>query len=177
MLTSHFETGFLVGYQRLVEGRRPDAAWVHLGFAASPGYGERLTAAHPELAPLWSALAAGPLVPAALDGLSRPAALEADLRLGPIMRARLVPDGPLWRLAPEDPAPTPRLLQEDLDEAARDRQVRGFLGIRAYLDATLACEQHFSDLAITRLDELAALVPGDERATELSSRCRGDAGN
>jgi hypothetical protein len=177
LLTSHFETGFLVAYQRLVEGRRPDAAWVHLGFAAAPGYGERVTAAHAELAPLWSALAAGPLVPAALDGLPRPAALEADLRLGPIMRARLVPDGPLWRLAPEDPAPTPRLMLEDLDEAARDRQVRGFLGLRAYLDATLACEQHFSDLAITRLQELDALVPDDQRAAALASRCRGDAGN
>ena len=49
LFTHHFETGFLVGYQRFVEGARPDVAWVHLAFAGEPGYAARVRAAEPEL--------------------------------------------------------------------------------------------------------------------------------
>jgi hypothetical protein len=52
LFTHHFETGFLVGYQRFVEGARPDVAWTHLAFAAGPGYAERAALARPELGPV-----------------------------------------------------------------------------------------------------------------------------
>jgi len=50
LLTNHFETAFLVGYQRLVEARRPDVAWAHLAFVGGPGYAERVSLAEPDLA-------------------------------------------------------------------------------------------------------------------------------
>jgi hypothetical protein len=68
-------------------------------------------------------------------------------------------------------APPPRLPQTALAEAERDRQVRGFLGWRAYLDAGLACERGLGDLARVRLGELGALVPEDRRAQELAASC------
>jgi len=52
LLTSDFQTAFLTGYQRTVEGRRPDVAWAHLGFLAGPGYRARLAEREPRFAPL-----------------------------------------------------------------------------------------------------------------------------
>jgi hypothetical protein len=56
-------------------------------------------------------------------------------------------------------------------EAARDRQVRGFLGWRAYLDGAVACSQGLTDLAGTRLRELHDVLPSDERVQSLQTGC------
>ena len=66
------------------------------------------------------------------------------------------------------PAPLP---PETTAEAARNRQVRGFLGWRAYLDGAVACSQGLNDLATLRLGELHDLLPGDERLRTLQTGC------
>src|SRR5207249_4474748 len=97
LLTAHFESAFLVGYQRLVEGRRPDVAWAHLGFLGHPGAHQRLAAAEPAWQPLFaSGLAAQSF---ALLDRRRPLRLEPDPHLAPALRAHLVAAGATWKLA------------------------------------------------------------------------------
>ena len=175
LLTSHFETAFLLAYHRLVEGRRPDAAWVHLGSVRGPGYADRLGQAHPELAPALAAHRAGTLSPEVLLSLSRPVRIEPDEHLPPALRARLAPAGHLWQVAPAGTTPpdaglTPISADVRL-EALRDRQVRGFVGWRAYLDGTLACRLGLTATAAHRLHELNDLLPLDERAQRLLTAC------
>jgi len=175
LFTHHFETGFLVGYQRLVEGARPDVAWTHLAFAAGPGYAERAIAARPEL---------GPVIAAAIrkSGLSeqwtklddsRPVRIEPDAVTPPEVRRSLGPAGELWAPAKSASrvamAPLPAWV---LAEAAQDHQVRGYLAWRHYVDAVWSCELGFSERANKRLAELGRLVPGDERLRVLRMTCR-----
>lgn len=180
-LTSHFETGFLLSYQRAVEGRRPDVDWVHLGFVRGPGYAERLARARPTLAPLLNTHLRGPLLPEHLFALQRPALLEPDDHLHPRLRAVLAPAGILW-LATNRPSPTDSLgeLPEPplwpfppraFAEAARDRQVRGFFAFRAYGDATLACARGLPLAARLRVGELRRLLPEDARTKALVADC------
>jgi hypothetical protein len=56
-------------------------------------------------------------------------------------------------------------------EAARDRQVRGFFGFRAYGDAALACARGIADAARLRVGELQRLMPEDERTRALVAAC------
>ena len=172
LLTAYFETAFLVGYQRLVEGRRPDASWAHLGFVRGPGYADRIAAAAPALAPLVRAHQRGQLGLAAAAAVDdrHPLRFEPDEHLAPDLRARLVPGGATWALAAEG-APLPLLPAWALSEAAGDRQVRGFLAWRAYADATLACANRQLAFARRRLDDLRTLLPDDRRALDLRARC------
>jgi Protein of unknown function (DUF2723) len=178
LLTSHVESAFLVGYHRLVEGRRPDVAWAHLGFVRGPGYAERLRAAEPDLAPALAAHLQGPLSYRAVFDLDRrrPVRLEADEHLAPGLRARLVPAGLTWRLWPggdrpetgDGPEPPPAWA---LAEARADRQVRGYLAWRAYNDGLLACERGLRQAASLHLEVLARLLPEDSRALVLRAHC------
>ncbi len=182
LLTSYFETAFLLAYQRGVEGRRPDVAWAHLGFAAQPGYADRIGRAEPDLAPLLAAQAAGALDQGTVAALAarRPVRAEPDSQLKPALRDRLVPTelAGVWALAvdgvPASPTSSPAWpLSADLvAEAARDRQVRGFIGWRLYLDAELACARGFTDVATARLRQLDHLLPNDVRVAQLHQRCR-----
>jgi hypothetical protein len=171
LLTAHFESAFLVGYQRVVEGRRPDADWAHLGFLGHPGYRDRVVAAQPALRPLLdSRLALGPMVALAER---RPVRVESDEHLGREVRARLVPAASTWKLGdgrrPDHAITWPPALA--FEEAARDRQVRGFVAWRAYSDAILACENGLAEAARVHLSVLGRLLPRDERALALQGRC------
>jgi hypothetical protein len=170
LLTAHVESAFVASYQRVVEGRRPDVAWAHLGFLGHPGAHERLSAAEPALGPLL----AGPLSPASLGALDdrRPVRLEVDEHLPPEVRRRLVPDGLTWRL--DDG--THRYARTGSSsfvgpEAAADRQVRGYLSWRAYNDAALACANGLTEAARQRLSTLRDLVPQDRAAQALVGHC------
>jgi Protein of unknown function (DUF2723) len=175
LFTHHFETGFLVGYQRFVEGARPDVAWTHLAFAAGPGYAQRAVAARPEL---------GPVVDAAIrnTGLAeqwaklddtRPVRIEPDAVTPPKVRRTLGPAGELWTLARNtSPAAMSSLPAWVLAEAAQDRQVRGYLAWRHYIDAVWSCNLGFIERAHERFTELERLVPSDERFRALRSTCR-----
>ena len=174
LFTHHFETGFLVSYQRFVEGARPDVAWTHLAFAAGPGYAERAMAARPEL---------GPVLDAAIrrSGLAeqwtkldsvRPVRIEPDAVTPPDVRRTLGPAGDLWApvqsTSPARMSPLPAWV---LNEAAHDRQVRGYLAWRHYIDAVWSCDLGFSERARERFDELERLVPSDERLLALRATC------
>jgi hypothetical protein len=174
LLTADFEGAFLVGYQRVVEGRRPDVSWAHLGFVAGPGYSERLGRGDPGLAPLLASVRAG-LTPDVLEAVDErhPVRLEPDEHLPPAVRERLVPAGLTWRLGhsseaqPLEPPPA-----ASLAEAAADPQTRGFLAWRAYNDAAVACERRLRPAARAALQQLATLLPADGRARALAARCR-----
>jgi hypothetical protein len=176
LFTHHFETGFLVGYQRFVEGARPDVSWAHLPFAPNPSYAERVRAARPELAPVIDAYrtrAGLDDARASLDS-THPVRLEPDLAALAQTPSPLRPEGQLW--APRDSIPTaatwPRLDGAALAEAAHDRQVRAYLAWRRYLDAAYACQQGFRARAHERLAELDLLVPADERLRQLRQKCQ-----
>jgi len=175
LFTYHFETAFLVGYQRFVEGGRPDVAWAHLAFAPNPSYAARVRAAEPELAPVIDVYRShGDLAKAwsVLDARHR-VRLEPDPVTMPKVMSRMRPAGQLWALARGEPTAEawPPLGSAALAEAAHDRQVRAYLAWRRYLDAAFACQQGFRDRAHTRFAELEKLVPDDERLRELRQRC------
>jgi Protein of unknown function (DUF2723) len=169
LATGHFETASLVAYQRLVEGRRPDTDWVHLGFAGGPGYASRLAAARPALGPLLAAHAAGALDAATVQMLGRPVRFEAHNQLPASLREQLEPAGRLWAL-PGEGIGLSRLSEAVFAEAARDRQVRGYFAWRAYQDALLACHR-LPEVTGTRLGELERLVPEDRRLQALRLQC------
>ena len=172
VFTSHFETGFLLAYGRQVEGRRPDAAWVHLGFVGDPGYRGRAQAAYPELVAALDDHRRGRLSKSAFAPQGRPVLFEAETQLGPAVLGALFPDGHLWRLGAAGLAPPP-LAPKVFAEAAADRQVRGFFGWRTYLDARLACARAIRPLARLRLAELDRLLPHDRRTAALATSCKG----
>jgi hypothetical protein len=175
LFTHHFETAFLVGYQRFVEGARPDVAWAHLPFVPNPSYAQRLRAARPELAAIIDSYRAHGDLPAAwlvLDA-SRPVRVEPDTVTMARVQSSMVPRGQLW--GPRDGRAAaevwPPLDRAALAEATQDRQVRGYLAWRRFMDATYACRQGFRERAAERLAELGKLVPEDEKLRELRGRC------
>ena len=174
LLSNHFETAFLVGYQRLVEARRPDVAWAHLAFVGGPGYAERVSLAEPDLAPSLRAYREGDFsleVVRALDA-RRPVRIEADVAIPLALRKQLVPAGEFW--APSgggDSTPAP-LAPWLLAEAKSDPQARGYLGWRSYIDAVWACDNGVAERAHLRFAELESLMPSDARFRELKARCR-----
>jgi len=91
------------------------------------------------------------------------------------VRRTLAPAGALWApVGGAAPAPTEAWLPLDpwmLTEAAQDRQVRGYLAWRDYIDASWSCELGFHQRASARLAELQKLVPDDQRLAELSKKC------
>jgi hypothetical protein len=178
LFTSHFETGFLVGYQRFVEGARPDVAWAHLAFAAGPGYAERAVLAHPELAGVLAKAAASS---DASDGLigeldaldeRRPVRLEPSAVLPTSLRHSLGPNGELWSLAKNRSATAvPPLPSWMVAEASSDQQVKAYLAWRNYIDAVWSCELGLRERAAERFANLERLVPRDERFAELRAHC------
>jgi hypothetical protein len=175
LFTHHFETGFLVGYQRFVEGARPDVAWTHLAFASGPGYAERAVAARPELGPVMDAAIRHTALPepwATLDE-ARPVRIEPDAVTPLAVRRALGPAGELWapvrNTSQAAISPMPDWV---LGEAAQDRQVRGYLAWRHYIDAVWSCDLGFIERAHERFAELDRLVPDDERFRALRATCR-----
>jgi hypothetical protein len=175
LFTHHFETGFLVGYQRFVEGARPDVAWTHLPFVPNPSYAERLRAARPELAAVVEAHRDPTRLRSAWSILdaSRRVRVEPDAVTMPTIQSSMAPAGQLW--APIDSPSAgetwPPLDAAALAEAARDRQVRGYLAWRQYIDATFSCQQRYRDRMHERFAQLEKLVPSDERFQALRKRC------
>jgi hypothetical protein len=170
LLSADVETAFVVGYQRLVEGRRPDVDWAHLGFLAHAGARQRLADAAPDLLPLLRAPVSLATV-ARLDRL-RPVRLEVDEHLPPDLQPRVVPDGATWRLGPDrGPSRSSRPPALALTEAASDRQVRGFIAWRAYNDAVLACARGMGEVARQRLSTLHDLMPDDQLGRALTGQC------
>jgi hypothetical protein len=175
LFTHHFETGFLVGYLRFVEGARPDVGWAHLAFAKGRGYGERVRADQPALMPVVDAYRRHGDLLAALSELDRthPVRIEPDGVLAPAVRHGLGPAGDLWSLARNtSQAEGPTTPDWMLAEAARDRQVRGYLGWRNYVDARWSCELGLAERARARFAELEKLMPSDARFRELQAQCR-----
>lgn len=175
LFTHHFETGFLVGYQRFVEGIRPDVAWTHLAFAAGPGYAERALAARPELGPVVDAAILHAGLAEQLNKLdeTHPVRIEPDAVTPPEVRRTLGPAGEWWTPArstsPIAMAPLPTWV---LAEAAQDRQVRGYLAWHHYIDAVWSCELGFIERARERFAELERLIPSDDRFRALRANCR-----
>jgi len=175
LFSYHFETAFLVGYQRFVEGARPDVAWAHLPFAPNPSYAQRVRAARPELAGVLDAYRAQSGLSEALATLdrSRPVRSEPDVVSLTEPPVPLAPAGQLW--APAGQTVTaetwPPLDGAAMAEAAQDRQVRAYLAWRRYLDAGYACQRGLRDRARARFAELAQLVPQDTRFVELRKQC------
>jgi hypothetical protein len=174
LLTNHFETAFLVGYQRLVEARRPDVAWAHLAFVGGPGYAERSgSRAEPELAPSLQAYRRGDFSVEVLRALDarRPVRIEPDIALPQALRQQLVPTGELWAPSLSADSSVTTLAPWMLAEAKSDPQARGYLGWRAYIDAVWACDKHAAERARLRFAELERLLPSDARFKELKARC------
>jgi len=174
LLTSHFETGFLVGYLRLVEGMRPDVAWAHLAFVGDQGYRDRIRTSEPELVPVVEAYRDRSKLLAALAALDpkRPIRIEPEIMLGPEIRKGLGPVGELWSLAKNTSPTAPEpLLSWMVAEASRDRQVRAYLAWQSYLDARWSCDAGFIERAHDRFATLEQLVPSDQRFRELRERC------
>ena len=174
LLTNHFETAFLVGYQRLVEARRPDVAWAHLAFVGGPGYAERVSLAEPDLAPCLQAYRRGDSSVELLRALDaqRPVRIEADVVMPLDLRRQLVPAGELWAPSLGAESTVDALAPWMLAEAKSDPQARGYLGWRSYIDAVWACDNEDSDRAHLRFAELESLMPSDARFKELKARCR-----
>jgi len=174
LLTNHFETGFLVGYLRFVEGVRPDVAWAHLAFAKGIGYGDRIQDNQPELMPVIHAYRSGGDLLAVLADLDRTRAIriEPDGVLGARIRRGLGPAGELWSLAKNTSQEATAALPDwILGECARDPQVRAYLAWRNYVDARWSCELGLGERAHARFAELEKLVPQDERFRDLQKHC------
>jgi hypothetical protein len=174
LFTYHFETGFLVGYQRFVEGARPDVVWTHLAFAAGPGYAERAVEARPELGPVIDAAIrhTGLAEPWAKLDDTRPVRIEPDAVTPPEAHRALGPAGEWWAPARStSPAAMTPLPPWVLAEAAQDRQVRGYLAFRQYIDAVWSCDLGFIERAHKRFTELERLIPNDERFRALRAKC------
>jgi hypothetical protein len=174
LLTNHFETAFLVGYQRLVEARRPDVAWAHLAFVGGPGYAERVSLAEPDLAASLQAFREGRFSIKTLRALDarRPVRIEPDIVIAPTLREQLVPAGEFWAPSLVGESSPEALAPWMLAEAKSDPQARGYLGWRAYVDALWACDRHDAQRAHLRFAELEELMPSDARFKELKARCR-----
>ena len=173
LFTNHFETGFLVGYLRLVEGARPDIAWAHLAFAKGTGYADRIRASQPDLVPTIEAYRSGDLLSALAElDPHHTIRIEPDAVLAAEVRQGLGPAGELWSLAkntsPEAIEPLPAWVQ---GEAKDDRQVRAYLAWRNYIDARWSCDLGFAERAHARFAELEKLVPNDQRFRELLKNC------
>ena len=184
LLTGYFQTAFLVGYLRHVEGQRPDIAWAHLGFVRGPGYAERVFARDPDLGAFLAAFSASSATRPSLTDLARlrPVRVEVDLHLDADVLRRLHPSGLTWTFAPDDRPPRPvpdatarrRLtaLEANLSaEVEADRELRGFLAWRVFLDTDLACRNRLTLHAELGARRLAALVPEDRAARALIARC------
>jgi hypothetical protein len=171
LFTNHFETAFLVGYQRLVEASRPDVAWAHLAFVGGPGYGERMVVAQPDLAGVLQAYRDRHLTLDVLGPLDtrRPVRIEADVMLPPELRRQLVPVGDFWGTSGRDPLPP--LSPWMLTAAQADPQARGYLGWRSYIDAVWSCDKKDEARIRQRFAELQSLMPEDERFARLKTTC------
>jgi hypothetical protein len=173
LLTNHFETAFLVGYQRLVEARRPDVAWAHLAFVGGPGYAERVSLAEPDLAPSLQAYRERAFSIGVLRALDahRPVRIEPDIALPQALRQQLAPAGEFWAPSEAGNSTLTPLAPWMLAQAKSDPQARGYLGWRSYIDAVWACDKQASDRAHLRFAELETLMPSDTRFRELKVRC------
>ncbi|HEX7599845.1 MAG TPA: DUF2723 domain-containing protein [Polyangia bacterium] len=172
LFTNHFETAFLVGYQRLVEARRPDVGWAHLAFVGGPGYAERIARAEPDLRPSLDAYRQQAFSVDVLTDLDlhHPVRIEPDIVLPSSLRKQLAPAGDLWALAGDARLrPLPPWM---LAAAQADPQARGYLGWRSYIDAVWACNKPATDRVGLRFAELGELMPSDARFKELKARCQ-----
>lgn len=166
LATGHFETAFLLAYNRLVQAQRPDVQWFHAGWANSPGYAQRIEAGTPGLLPLVAGH--GVITSPSVEALSAPFAMEASVPLSPELPAALTYAQQLWHwppLAGSRPEPRPSSTE------TANPQVKGFLGWRVFQDARLACRAK-SSLAPAFIADVQRLLPGDAVAASLPHWCR-----
>jgi hypothetical protein len=172
LATAHFETAFLVAYQRLVQVQRPDLTWVHFGWAGTPGYSNRMLALSPQLAPLFADhRTRSEITSAAIETMNVPIALESSVPVSGEFGQALSYAGGLWHWPPQTPEAEPTGLQPFMfEEAEQQSQVRGFLGRRVFQDARLACRVK-SPLARGFVEKVQRLLPGDEVTKQLPAWC------
>jgi hypothetical protein len=175
LFTYHFETGFMVAYQRLVEGTRPDVDWAHLAFAGNAAYVRRVAQAEPDLRGVLGAGGDNAALVAQLERLhpERPVRIEPNLALGQERRQQLGPAGELWSTATgASLAPVAPMQAWQFAEAAHNRQTRGYLAWRSFVDAQWSCDLGLVERARQRFAELARLVPEDKRFRRLQATCQ-----
>lgn len=143
VITSYFQTVFLLYYAQVVEGRRPDLRLVHRHFLAYPGYRDELIHRWADLAPLLGGRDVVTPLP--------PAVVEYDLDLPrPLVAGSTLPEVPL----------------------SDEPQARRFVGWMRYLAVHRACLLGDLALA-ERLDrEAAPLLATDEDYRQLLLRCK-----
>lgn len=170
--TAHFETAFLLGYQRLVQAQRPDVTWMHTGWANSPGYAKRLLAIEPALKPLFMSLAdERGFTTNAIDTLAEPLAVESSVALAPDLARALSYAGSLWHWPPQTPQLDPTGVTPSMfAEAEQHREVRAFLGWRIFQDARLGCRTHHP-VVPDLIAKLQRLMPGDAVVEKLPAWC------
>jgi hypothetical protein len=172
LATAHFETAFLLGYQRMVQAQRPDLTWVHFGWERSPGYANRMLSLAPFVAPLFSEHRAGKAISTtAVETLEMPLAVESSVFLSPDLAQALSYSGSLWHWPPQTPEAEPTGLQPFMyAEAEQQRQVRGFLGWRVFQDARLACLSK-NPMVPSFIEKVQRLLPGDDVSKRLPAWC------
>jgi hypothetical protein len=101
---------------------------------------------------------------------THPVRLEPDVYAPPEVRLALSPANAWWSPTPGNLSP-PALSEDLIAQAKFDRQLRGLLAWRAFIDARWACERGFIERALLRFAELQQLVPKDERFQALRDQC------
>ncbi|MDX2018684.1 MAG: DUF2723 domain-containing protein [Deltaproteobacteria bacterium] len=165
LTTGHFETAFLLAYNRAVQGQRPDVQWFHAGWANAPGYAERIARFAPALSPLVAGH--GVITSQSVEALSEPFATEASVPLSPELPAGLTYGEQLWHWPPL------ARLHADLPVASTtplNPQVKGFIAWRLFQDARLACKAQ-SSLAPSFVAQVQSLLPDDAVTAALPTWC------
>gem|GEM_PF-1370444 len=172
LATAHFETAFLLSYQRMVQAQRPDLTWVHFGWERSPGYAKRMLSLAPFVEPLFLEHRAGTaMTTTAVETLEMPLAVESSVLLSHELAQALSYSGSLWHWPPQTPEAEPTGLQPFMyAEAEQFRQVRGFLGWRVFQDARLACLTK-NALVPGFIEKVQRLLPGDNVSKQLPMWC------
>jgi hypothetical protein len=130
LVTSDFQTIFMLWYLQSVEARRPDVTVVHRHFLAYPGYRDEILRRHPLLLPL---IGAHDLKPDII--MTMPNALvEYDQDLD----ARLIPRSVLVQVTISPPV------------AEWEPQTRRYAAWQAFLEAQRACKLGDAEAALPR---------------------------
>jgi len=179
LVTSYFESAFLLWELAVVDGERPDVAHLDRSFLTYPGARATARRRWPDLA----ALVDAPLDPAALAALAaahREVAYEPHFTLDEGLFARLAPQGPLlhWRAAAEGDEARDRAGVAALDgllatPAPGDRAGAARLVLwNAYLRARFFCVLGRRADVERELARAARVAPDDPALGDLSATCK-----
>ena len=189
LVTTHFETIFLLWYLQHVEGARPDIDVLDRGQLSYPGNAEVTRERMPHLAALvdapLSTSAVTPVDELIAIAAARPVRIEPHFTLEPELASHLVLDGALARFFEEPPPPRVRDILGNADVARvagwplPDRAgapwdrlglVRALLWSH-FMRAELHCALERRADLVRSLSAIDALAPGDSEARRLAERC------